>query len=862
MDCLESDREALDDFRKGLTDSENHLSSWHGRFAGTIPPNLGNMSALRYLNISSANLKLAVDNVEWVSGLTCLKYLALDFVDLSMAGSDWIAALNVLPHLTELHLSFCNLYDSISDLKSVNFSSLAVIDLSFNHISSKFPNWVVNISSIAYVDLGGNKLHGRIPLGLSELPNLQFLDLSSNYLYASSFQLFRGSWKNLEALYLSSNHVHGKLPASIGNMTSLSDLSLSDCKIDGTFPSSIGKLCSLEYLDFFQSNLTGSLPEVLVGADNCFSKSPFPLLQFLMLGDNQLVGKLPNWLGELQNLVILSLHSNLFHGSIPASFGSLKQLTEIYLNQNQLNGTLPDGLGQLSKLSYLDVSSNYLTGTIPTSWGMLSNLSSLDVSFNPIIECLHFNSMQLICLHAMWVLRFQPGFNIKDISLLQGKIPNSFKVGDLGRIDLSFNNFEGPIPIPSGAVQILNLSNNKFSSTITEKIFFPGILFISLAGNQLTGPIPDSIGEMQFIVDSVGKLTCLQTLHLRNNNISGELPLSFQKLSSLETLDVGENRLTGEIPEWIGNDLSHLRILVLRSNAFSGGLPSTITNLSYLLAENHLTGAIPASLDNIKAMTEVKNSNQYLHYVMRENVYYEENILVNTKGETLRFTKTISLLTCIDLSGNRLHGVIPEIITNLAGLVVLNLSSNYLTGQIPSRISELRQLSSFDFSSNMFSGPIPPSMSSLSFLGYLNLSDNNLSGRIPFSGQLSTFQASSFACNPGLCGVPLVVPCPGDYPTTSSSNEDDVNHGYNYSVDYWFYSIIGLGFGVGISVPYFVFVIQRSWGAVYFSIEDNTVDKLLDVINIAVLHFRNYSRSRSEHGAIHVIVHEAIHVIV
>ena len=86
----------------------------------------------------------------------------------------------------------------------------------------------------------------------------------------------------------------------------------------------------------------------------------------------------------------------------------------------------------------------------------------------------------------------------------------------------------------------------------------------------------------------------------------------------------------------------------------------------------------------------------------------------------------------------------------------------------------MHQLSSLDLSSNNLSGSIPPILSSLSFLGYLNLSNNNFSGTIPNAEHLTTFDASSFAGNPALCGPPLNVKCMDeDSDGGGSVNPDD-----------------------------------------------------------------------------------------
>ncbi|OAY39409.1 hypothetical protein MANES_10G092700v8 [Manihot esculenta] len=291
-------------------------------------------------------------------------------------------------------------------------------------------------------------------------------------------------------------------------------------------------------------------------------------------------------------------------------------------------------------------------------------------------------------------------------------------------------------------------------------------------------------------------------------------------------LDLGYNRLIGKIPQWLGDAFPCLKILSLRSNAFSGEVPSGLFNLSSFevldLAENQLRGSISTRVSNLKGLTEERRIRQDLSYGWVAGVYYEESLVVNSKGQSLKYTRTLSFLTCIDISGNHLHGDLPHEVTELSGLVVLNLSRNHISGQIPETISELHQLASLDLSSNMFFGPIPPSMISMSFLAYLNFSCNNLSGKIPYAGQMATFEANSFAGNPGLCGAPLVVRCSG-----SDTINKEMGNAYVYTNDRWPYLAIGLGYAAGLLIPYLLMAAKRSWSFVYFAFVDKTVDALL-----------------------------------
>ncbi|KAF2320650.1 hypothetical protein GH714_029812 [Hevea brasiliensis] len=141
--------------------------------------------------------------------------------------------------------------------------------------------------------------------------------------------------------------------------------------------------------------LAGGLPELLQETDNCPSKSPLPKLLNFECTDNQVAGRLPNWMGQLKNLVILYSERNSLQGPIPHSFGNLKCLSELRLETNKLSGSLPDSLGLLSELFALNVSSNEMSGVIPYTDHMMTSSASSFIG-NPglcgsplTVKCLH-----------------------------------------------------------------------------------------------------------------------------------------------------------------------------------------------------------------------------------------------------------------------------------------------------------------------------------------------------------------------------------------------------------------------------------------------------------------------------------------
>jgi len=886
-----------------------YLNLANAGFAGLIPPHLGNLSHLQYLDLKTVSLH--VQNLQWVAGLVTLKYLAMDGVDLSsVAGTDLVSALNHLPFLIELHLSSCHLFGQLSSPSSLNFTSLAFLNLSSNAFFSKIPNWLVNISTLEHIDMRNSGFYGKIPLGLRDLPKLWYLNLRENYdLIASCSQLFMKGWERIEVLVLKSNKLYGRLPSSFGNLTSLTYLDLSNNSIEGVIPSSIGAFCNLKVLILSGNNMTGTLPEFLQGIENCPSRKPLSNMKFFYVSDNQIHGKIPDWLTQLENLTDINISDNLLEGPIPLSIGSLQNLVLLDLSGNKLNGTLPYSIGQIDKLSFVDISSNQLTGMVTEDhfsklsklimWTMSSNSFTLNVSANwlppfqvailrmdscvlgssfpPWLKSqsriweLDFSNTSIVGFIPNWFWDITSSLTILNMSHneLQGRLPSPIPMAFslFVRLDLSFNLLEGPLPTMTQGFELLDLSHNRFSGAIPLNISQPmnEVRFLSLSHNQLNGEIPVSLGEMSSAIaidlsgnnltgrippslancslldvldlgnnslfgtipGSLGQLQLLRSLHLNDNHFSGNLPSSLRNLSSLETMNLGSNILSGVIPTWFGKGFPYLRILILRSNAFYGELSVDFSKLGSLqvldLASNGLIGSIPTNLSDLKAIAQVRKKNKYLLYGEYRGHYYEEGLNVYVKNQMLKYTKTLSLVTSIDLSNNNFSGNIPNEITKLFGLVVLNLSRNHITGQIPETMSNLLQLSSLDLSTNQLSGTIPSSLSSLSFLGSLDLSNNNLSGVIPYTGHMTTFDAITFTGNPGLCGPPLLVRCSDDGDNRQSIDDTDDEGLF----DNWFYLTLGLGFATGILVPYFILTTKSSWGDVYFDFVDQVIHKLL-----------------------------------
>ncbi|KAK4607134.1 hypothetical protein RGQ29_001095 [Quercus rubra] len=210
-------------------------------------------------------------------------------------------------------------------------------------------------------------------------------------------------------------------------------------------------------------------------------------------------------------------------------------------------------------------------------------------------------------------------------------------------------------------------------------------------------------------------------------------------------------------------------------------MPPHLCHLTHLqlldLALNKITGSIPKCLNNLISLTNTKSPNAANNhsYELLSSRYVDVTIWM-WKGREYEYGNNLVLVKSIDLSSNKLFGVIPEEIVMLNGLISLNLSRNLLTGKITSDIGLLHSLEVLDLSDNKLGGEIPSTISLIDSLNSLNLRNNNLSGRIPTGTQLSTFNASTYEGNPNLCGFPLPKNCLGEEtpqnPTVNGSSGD------------------------------------------------------------------------------------------
>ncbi|EOY19909.1 Disease resistance family protein / LRR family protein, putative [Theobroma cacao] len=426
---------------------------------------------------------------------------------------------------------------------------------------------------------------------------------------------------------------------------------------------------------------------------------------------------------------------------------------------------------------------------------------------------------------------------------------SSVKFEEFPGMDLSFNMFEGPLPVLPYNMTSIILAKNRFSGSVSSlcKIAAGTLSMLDLSDNLLCGVLPDCFFHWQnlsvlnlannnfsgVIPITVGSLLSIETINLRNNSFSGDLPSSLKNCNRLKFLDLSENMFSGSIPAWIGENLSSLIFLSLHANEFYGRIPANLCQLANIrildLSQNNLSGALPLCLNNLIAMVKKGDPNdiiEQLYWSSGQDLsftigFYIAKAWVGWKGKKYEYERSLGLFRIIDLASNKLDGEIPDEITRLSELVALNLSGNNLIGFIPENIGQLKQLESLDLSNNQLSGRIPNSMADLNFLSYLNLSYNNLSGKIPTSTQLQSLDASAFIGNQALYGPPITQQCPKNdtfQPQPPEEERDEFSR--------WLYIGMGIGFFMAFWGVIGTLLLKRSWRHAYFRLLDNWTDSL------------------------------------
>ena len=495
----------------------------------------------------------------------------------------------------------------------------------------------------------------------------------------------------------------------------------------------------------------------------------------LALDDMELDGSLPEELGMLARLEVLSLSGNGLTGSIPAELGTLGDLKELSVDGNQLNGEIPAELGSLVGLQLLVLSNNQLSGSLPVELGRLANLVELKLAGNSLIGCVPLalqdvmdNDLALtgldvcasdVCTGGSVVP--EPDENaelVADCETLLGLRDALAGSAVLNwGADSAIGDWVG-VSVGGSPMRLtaLALDEKRLNGTLPSELgLLTGLETLSLSGNSLRGKIPAELGD----------LANLKALVLGNNQLTGPIPAELGGLRALETLTLNDNRLGGAIPTELG-DLAELKSLQLANNRLSGEIPIELVELENLeelkLAGNLLNGCVPHALQNVAnndlsltgleacasgvctSGNAVENPHENVGLVAdcnaliasrsrlegRVSLNWSVNVPIGD-WEGVKVGGSPKRVIHLVLNERGLSGRLPAELGRLNHLTLLQITGNEITGAIPAEFGGLSRLQLMVLANNDLSGEMPPELDGLSSLSHMSLSGNKLSGEIP-----------------------------------------------------------------------------------------------------------------------------------
>ncbi|KQJ81948.1 probable LRR receptor-like serine/threonine-protein kinase At3g47570 [Brachypodium distachyon] len=313
------------------------------RFSGSIPDSLTNMSKLQVLDLS---INLLTGVIPSFGSSVNLNQLLLG--NNNLEADDWA-------FLTSLS----------------NCTQLLRLAMDGNILNGSIPESVGNLSrKLERLNFGQNQISGNIPAEIGNLVNLTLLDMGQNMLLGQ-IPLTIWNLTNLFVLKLSMNRLSGQIPSTVGNLLQLGHLYLDDNELSGNIPPNIGQCKRLLMLNFSANHFNGSIPIELVGISS--------LSLGLDLSNNNLTGPMPQQVGNLINLGLLSVSNNRLSGGLPAGLGQCVQLLSLHMEHNMFSGNISEDFRALKNIQQIDLSENNLTGQVPE---FFENFTSLNVNIS------------------------------------------------------------------------------------------------------------------------------------------------------------------------------------------------------------------------------------------------------------------------------------------------------------------------------------------------------------------------------------------------------------------------------------------------------------------------------------------------
>ncbi|WP_298545840.1 hypothetical protein [uncultured Aquimarina sp.] len=695
-----------------VNDPNSSVCDWYGIVVGD--------GKVTQINLPVNNLSGSIPSS--INKLTGLRAIYLGSNDFS--GSTLPVEMGQLTELRSIRINNCK-FEGDFPVQLTGLTELIILRAEKNNFTGPLPPEIGQLKKLQVLDLHQNQLSGEIPTEIGEMINLTYLRLFSNQL-TGQLPSSLGDLINLGTLTLGGNPFASTLPKELGQLKKLAFLSLNNCGLYGEIPPEISGMMSLRTMSMYNNRFTGSIPRSFEQLNN---------LENIALQGNELSGSIPEELGLVQGLKTIVLYSNQLTGNIPVSLGQLSNLTTLRLEANQLSGSIPASFVQLSNLKRLNLHSNNLEGKLDSGLAELVSLENFTIYNNKFI----FSDFET------------------EFSQYDSRLGTNFRYNPQADVDME----ETLSVIEGGSI---TLTSNVLTSDNNNYQWFKNDIAIEAASKKdlvISNATSSNTGEYIFRATN----SIVRDLELKRNPITLTVTPSNDCVSALERQalidfyvatngDNWANTVAGNQPwlindpnssvcDWYGVNVSEGKVvdLILSSNDLSGAIPATIENLSGLkrimLDRNQLTGSIPETISNLSQLNDIRLFTNQLEGSIPEMIgnltlLNRFDVRYNQLGGNLPITfwELTNLEYCL-LHNNQFTGPIPREVENLNKLITFDINTNQFSGELPKELGNLLSLELFRAYKNQFNGAIPMEIGLLKALKDLNIRDNQLTGPIP-----------------------------------------------------------------------------------------------------------------------------------
>ncbi|XP_040365700.1 MDIS1-interacting receptor like kinase 2 isoform X1 [Rosa chinensis] len=226
---------------------------------GEVPAEMGKLTELQFLSLNNnylnGTIPYQLDNLKKWGECKNITDMRMEGNRISGQIPPELGQLTKLQYLT---LS-SNEFSGEFPVSIGNLSLLFTLNLSRNHLTGTIPYVLGKLTKLELLDLSDNNFTGVLPVDPGMFESLTSLNISRNKLSGGIPEEI-GNLHLRYLLDLSSNSFSGSLPLNLAKLIMLEILNVSHNQLSGKIPSTYSRMVSLLGIDFSYNNLTGPIP--------------------------------------------------------------------------------------------------------------------------------------------------------------------------------------------------------------------------------------------------------------------------------------------------------------------------------------------------------------------------------------------------------------------------------------------------------------------------------------------------------------------------------------------------------------------------------------------------------------------------